>query len=93
VRWILTFLAWLLSAAFFAPACFFAVVGLAGPHGGVLPSPLQPLVLVLAWTIVLIAPVLIARSVWRRVGSPDSSNPSNASRSAAPRDEPPQSTG
>jgi len=69
VRWILTLLAWLVSVALLAPLCFFAVIGLAGPHGGVLPSHLQPLVLIVGWALILIVPGLIARAVWRRGGA------------------------
>jgi len=51
-----------------APVCFFGVLVLAGPHGSLLPSSLQPLVLLLGWAVLLVGPVLVARAVWRRVG-------------------------
>jgi hypothetical protein len=66
VRWILSLLAWLISLVLLAPVCFFAVIALAGPHGGVLPPSVQPLVLILGWAIVLVVPILIARAVRRR---------------------------
>jgi hypothetical protein len=68
VRWLLTVLAWALSFALLAPVCFVAVILLAGPHSSVLPALLQPVVLVFGWVVFLVAPVLIARAVWRRTG-------------------------
>jgi hypothetical protein len=65
VRWVLTLLTWFISVALLAPVCFLAVIGLAGPHGGALPSTLQPLVLILGWAVVLIVPVCVARAAWR----------------------------
>jgi len=66
MRWLLTLGAWLASVALLAPACFFAVMVLAGPHSSVLPSSLQPPLLLLGWAILLVGPLLIARAVWRR---------------------------
>jgi len=66
VRWVLTFLGWFISVGLLAPVCFSAVIGLAGPHGGILPSYLQPFVLVVGWALLLIVPVCVARAVWRR---------------------------
>jgi hypothetical protein len=51
-----------------APVCFFGVIVLAGPHSSLLPSYLQPPVVLLGWGILLVAPVLAARAVWRRMG-------------------------
>ena len=68
MRWLLALLVWVGSLALLAPVCFFAVMVLAGPHSSLLPSFLQPLVLVLGWAIVLVVPVVVARAVWRRVG-------------------------
>ena len=68
MRWLLALLAWLGSLVLLAPLCFVAAVVLAGPHSSILPSFLQPLVLVLGWAIVLVVPVVVARAVWRRVG-------------------------
>jgi glycerol-3-phosphate acyltransferase PlsY len=72
VRWVLTLLVWLVSLALLAPVCFFAAISLAGPHGGVRPPSVQPLVLILGWAIVLVVPVLIARVAWRHASNPDS---------------------
>jgi hypothetical protein len=43
---------------------------LAGPHSSVIPSFLQPPVMLLGWGILLVGPVLVARAVWRRLGGP-----------------------
>ena len=45
---------------------FFAVIFLAGPHGGVLPEWAGPIIFVLAWSAVIILPVVSARKVWLR---------------------------
>lgn len=55
----------LMATAFIA---FFAVIFLAGPHAGLLPSWLEAAVLALAWLAVLVLPLLIARKAWRRLG-------------------------
>jgi molybdate transport system substrate-binding protein len=67
MRLILTALAWLVSAAVLAPVCLFAAIILAGPHSSVLPSIIQPGVLVLCWIAFVAGPVVVARSVWRRL--------------------------
>jgi len=67
MRWALTILAWLASLALLAPVCFFGVILLAGPHSSLLPSILQPPVVLLGWGVLLVAPLLLARSVWRRL--------------------------
>jgi hypothetical protein len=68
MRWLLTVLAWTVSFAVLAPACFIGVMVLAGPHSSVLPAFLQPVVLVVGWVVILAAPMLIARTVWCRSG-------------------------
>ena len=74
MRWIFALLAWVASVAVLAPVCFFAVIFLAGPHSSLLPGWLQSVVLLLGWAIVLVAPFLIARAVWRRAARPDGSS-------------------
>ena len=66
VRVLLTTVVYLASLAVLAPLLFFAVMILAGPHSSLLPSRLQPAVLVLGWIAWIVLPVLIARTVWRR---------------------------
>lgn len=66
MRWFLTLAAWLVSAAVFVPVTFAVTMVLAGPHSSVLPSFVQPVILVLGWVAVVAGPFFIARSVWRR---------------------------
>lgn len=66
MRILVTFLAVVLSGAVTAVAVFFAVLVLAGPHGGILPSSLQTFTLVLGWCVVVAVPALVARWAWRR---------------------------
>lgn len=67
-RVFLTLAAWLLSLAVLMPICFFVVMILAGPHSSVLPSMIQPAVLILGWVAVLVAPMMIAGFAWQRAG-------------------------
>jgi hypothetical protein len=71
VRWIFALLAWAASVAVLAPVCFFGVIFLAGPHSSLLPAWLQSVVLLLGWLVVVVAPFLIARAVWRRASPSD----------------------
>ena len=66
MRALLTLLAWLVATAILAPVCFFAVIVLAGPHSSMLPSMIQPAVMLLGWIAFLVAPIFVARAVWRR---------------------------
>jgi hypothetical protein len=66
MRILLTAIAWLVTTAVLAPVCFFATLVLAGPHSSMLPSFVQPAVLLLGWVVFLAGPVVIARLVWRR---------------------------
>lgn len=63
-----TAVAYIVSLVLTAVVSFFVVLALAGPHAGLLPSWLEPVVLGMGWLAVLVAPVLVARVVWRRVG-------------------------
>ncbi|MFZ5570491.1 MAG: hypothetical protein ACOZF0_08800 [Thermodesulfobacteriota bacterium] len=63
---IVTIAAYLLSLAVIAAAAFFVVLILAGPHSGLLPSWLEPVVLGIGWLVVLVLPIWIALKVWRR---------------------------
>ena len=62
-----TCVAFLIALAATAAVAFFAVLLLAGPHGGVLPSPLHTATLVLGWLVVVIVPILASRWAWRRL--------------------------
>jgi hypothetical protein len=66
VRVLLTFIGWAAAVAVVAPVCFVLVVLLAGPHSSMLPSAVQPAILVLGWLVLLVAPLWVARQVWRR---------------------------
>ena len=56
----------LATLAVVAVAGFFAILILAGPHGGLLPDAFEKPVLLLGWLAVLVLPVWVAKSVWRR---------------------------
>jgi fructose-specific phosphotransferase system IIC component len=66
MRFLVALLAFLVSLVPTAAAAFFAVMFLAGPHGGVLPAPLHTATLALGWLLVLVIPALVARWAWRR---------------------------
>lgn len=66
MRWTLAVVVWIVAAAVLAPVCLFAVLILAGPHSSVLPSMVQPAVLIAGWLVFLVTPVLLARAVWQR---------------------------
>lgn len=66
VKYIATALAYVVSLAVVVVLAFFTVLVLAGPHAGLLPSWLEPVVLAIGWLAVLVLPVLVARLVWRR---------------------------
>jgi hypothetical protein len=73
MRWLLTILTWIVSTAILGAVSFFAVMIVAGPHSSMLPSPVQPAVLLLGWVIFIGGPFWMARWVWRRaVASPRS---------------------
>ena len=61
-------LAFLVALPVTGALAFFAVMFLAGPHGGVLPDWTHTWVLALGWLAILAVPVLVARKVWLRAG-------------------------
>jgi hypothetical protein len=69
-RGLITFIAWTATTAVLAPVCFFGAILLAGPHSDILPSFLQPVVLLLACAVLLLGPLWTARRVWRLTGRP-----------------------
>lgn len=69
MKWLLTLFAWLFTAAVLAPLCFFAVIALAGPHGGILPGSLHRPVLLVAWGLLLAVPVWVAHIVHQRLAA------------------------
>jgi hypothetical protein len=68
MKYALTALAFVVSSLVIAVMAFFVVIFLAGPHADLLPQPLEVLVGIAGWLAVLVLPILIARSVWKRVG-------------------------
>jgi hypothetical protein len=66
MRVFVVLLAFVVSLVLTAASVFFAVIFLAGPHGGVLPASLHTATLALGWVLVLAIPVLVARWTWRR---------------------------
>lgn len=64
-----TLFAYLLSLGVVGVIAFFAVIILAGPHSGLLPSWLEDVVLALGWLAALVVPGIVALRVWRR-GAP-----------------------
>ena len=69
VRLFLAMLAYITTLAVVAGAAFIVVMMVAGPHAGLLPHWLEVLVMLLGWLAVLLVPFLLARRVWRRLGS------------------------
>lgn len=59
-------LSYILSVAVIGAVTFVLVLLIAGPHAGLLPAWLEPVVLAFGWLVVLIAPVLVTRKIWRR---------------------------
>ena len=66
MRLLVTLLAFVASLVPIAVTAFFAVIFLAGPHGGVSPASLHTGTLLLGWFCVLVIPLLVARWAWRR---------------------------
>lgn len=78
MRVIATCGAFLLALAVTATGAFFAVLVLAGPHGGALPSSLHTATLVLGRLVVAIVPILAGRWTWKRLA------PTRGERHASP---------
>lgn len=70
MRVLLTLVVTVLSFAVYAVAAFFAVLLFSGPHGGLLPTVLQPFVLIAGWLLAGIVPIVVARWAWRRFAPP-----------------------
>lgn len=66
MRYLATAVTFLVTFAGVAAAAVVTVLVFAGPHSDILPKPLQVLVYVLAWVVVLAVPFIAARAVWRR---------------------------
>ena len=68
LRIVVTLLAFATSFAATAAVALFAVLLLAGPHGGLLPRSLHGAALALGWLVVLALPSWVATWTWRRAG-------------------------
>ena len=66
MRVLLTVAAYLAALAIVSVAAFFAVLLLAGPHGGLLPPAFEGIVLIAGWLAVIAIPLWVAWRVWRR---------------------------
>lgn len=64
------FLAFVVSLIVTAITAFFAVLFLAGPHGGVLPSSLYTATRALALVVVVVVPIMVGRWAWHRLARP-----------------------
>lgn len=69
MRIVWTLLAYLVSLAVVGAVSAVAVLFLAGPHAGLLPAPLESLVLIQGWLAVVVLPILAARRTWNRGGA------------------------
>jgi len=63
---LLSLVVFLICGLAVATASFFAVIFLAGPHGGVLPEWTQGIVLLIAWVITIGVPVFCAVKTYRK---------------------------
>lgn len=66
-RGLITAVVYLLALGVIAASMFFAVMVFAGPHAGLLPSWLEPVVLIIGWLVVLVVPAWLASRVWLRL--------------------------
>ena len=66
MRILLTIVAYLGTLVLVSVIAFFAVMTLAGPHGGVLPRAYGSFVLIVGWLAVITLPLWAAWAVWRR---------------------------
>ena len=69
MKYALTALTYLVSFALIGVVSFFVVIFLAGPHAGLLPEPLEVFVGIVGLLAVLVLPILVARTVWKRMGA------------------------
>jgi len=68
IRLVLALLTYAFGAAALATALFIPVLMVAGPHAGLLPGWAGPIVLALAWAVILLLPMLPTLWVWRHLG-------------------------
>lgn len=66
MRYLIAALTYAVTLAVTAVVAFFAIIFLAGPHGGALPLWLHTPVVLAGLVCVLAVPALVTRAVWRR---------------------------
>ena len=66
-RWIFILLIYLVVSLITAFVCFFSVIILGGPHGGVLPDSFQTLVLIMGWLALITVPLGITYLIAKRL--------------------------
>jgi hypothetical protein len=62
---VIALVAYFVALAVISTIAFFAVIFLAGPHGGALPPSAEVYVLSIGWIAVIILPAVIAWLVWK----------------------------
>jgi len=65
VKILLTVATYFASLVVVTAIAFVVVIITAGPHAGLLPQWMEAIILAMGWATVLVAPVVIARKVWR----------------------------
>ena len=66
-KWLLIGLLYLVTLLVTAVVCFYSVIILAGPHGGLLPDAFQPAVLIAAWLILIVLPPVLTSLAAKRL--------------------------
>lgn len=67
VRVATTAVTYVVSLAVIGVVALGIVLVVAGPHAGLLPSWLEPVVGALGWAVIFVLPVWLARKVWLRM--------------------------
>ncbi|MFQ5993485.1 MAG: hypothetical protein ACE5K1_00205 [Acidiferrobacterales bacterium] len=67
VCWLLVAVGYLVTLIITVIVGTFVVLVLAGPHGGMLPDYLQPVVLISAWIAVIVVPIWAAYRIHREL--------------------------
>lgn len=66
-RWFLIVICYLAIFPIIATPCFLSVFFLAGPHGGILPSSFQPVILITALLILITVPLYLTYLIAKRL--------------------------
>lgn len=68
MKYLITGFALLASTVVIGGVVLFLVLVVAGPHAGLLPQPLEVVVVILGWAAVFLGPFFVTRTVWRKLG-------------------------